>query len=101
MFDKSSRYRDAVIATHTGADGRVRPWVTLRIATDPVATVEYVVRNNDRIDLLAHRAYGDPSLWWQIADANTAEVTDGPSGLVDEPGSRLELPMPVRPEVMP
>jgi len=101
VFDKTSRYRDVPVAAVAGDDGRVRPWVTLRISSEAVATVRYVVRTNDRVDLLANRAYGDPSLWWQVADANPEEVTDSPRGLVDEPGSQIDLPLPVRPEVMP
>lgn len=30
----------------------------------------YDVMPHDRIDLLAYRFYGDPSLWWIIADFN-------------------------------
>lgn len=34
----------------------------------------YTVQSNDRIDLLAHRFYQDPILWWVIAWANDMEI---------------------------
>ena len=32
--------------------------------------IEHVVREGDRLDLLAGRYYNDPRLWWRILDAN-------------------------------
>lgn len=36
--------------------------------------IQHVVSSTDRIDLLAHRYYGDPQLWWVIAWANNLEI---------------------------
>lgn len=36
----------------------------------PVALVPYVWEAGDRIDRLAEREYGNPLLWWRIAEAN-------------------------------
>jgi len=35
---------------------------------------QYTVIGGDRIDLIAHRQYGDPTLWWVIAVANDMEL---------------------------
>lgn len=51
---------------------------------------EYVVTSSDRIDLLAHRFYGDSVLWWVIAVANDLELL--PTELVV--GSALRIPSP-------
>lgn len=37
---------------------------------DQDSDTEYVVKNGDRIDLLAQKAYGSPYLWWVIAAKN-------------------------------
>jgi len=36
--------------------------------------IEYTVKGGDRIDLIAYRQYGDPSLWFVIAVANDLEL---------------------------
>jgi hypothetical protein len=73
----------------------------LRLAADPAATITYRVRSHERLDSLAARAYADPSVWWQIADANAYRVTGTPHELIDQPGGTIALAQPVRPEVMP
>lgn len=54
-------------------DGTTRPLSTPRIAPSAAADVRYVVRDGDRLDLLAFTAYGDSTRWWIIADANPEE----------------------------
>lgn len=41
-----------------------------RTPTTPAAVIEHVVREWDRLDLLALNYYNDSSLWWRILDAN-------------------------------
>jgi hypothetical protein len=50
--------------------------------------VIYTVKDSDRIDLLAYRFYGDPSLWWVIAVVNNLEIL--PTDLVV--GANLRIP---------
>lgn len=33
--------------------------------------VSHLITDNDRLDNLANQYYGDPTLWWKIADANS------------------------------
>lgn len=50
----------------------------------------YYVNQNDRIDLLATRFYGDPNLWWVIAVANDLNIL--PTDL--QVGATLRIPSP-------
>ena len=50
----------------------------------------HVVVSLDRPDLLAAKYFGDPLLYWRIADANA--VID-PNELTDTPGRRLDIPL--------
>jgi len=49
---------------------------------------EYMWREGDRIDLVASRLLGDPSLWWYLMDANPT-VRDA---LAIIPGTVLKVP---------
>jgi phage tail protein X len=100
LFDPRSRYRDTPVATYVDEQGRARPWVTLRVPAPPTATTGYRTRAQDRLDLLAARAYGDPGAWWQMADANPAAAADGPAALLRPPGTQIQLPQPVAAEVL-
>ena len=37
---------------------------------DGVDTVEHIVRGDERLEVIAHRYYGDEDYWWVIALAN-------------------------------
>jgi hypothetical protein len=56
----------------------------------PVAG-EHIVHGGERPDLLGAQAFGDPELYWRIADANA--VTD-PFALTDTLGARIAIPTP-------
>jgi hypothetical protein len=98
VFDQTSRYSGVPVDTYADQAGRPVPWVTLRIPPDTGATAGYLTRPGDREDLLANRAYGDPSLWWRICDANPA-MGAVPEQLLASPGTLIDLPQPVLPEV--
>ena len=49
------------------------------------------VEENDRIDKLANKYYGDPNLWWVIALANDLRIV--PPDLQAE--SKIRIPSPV------
>jgi hypothetical protein len=46
----------------------------------------------DRFDLLANNFYGDSTLWWIIASANSIPG----DSLYPEPGTQLRIPVDVR-----
>lgn len=56
----------------------------------PPSESDFYVRTTagDRYDILASQFYGDASLWWIIAAANTAEQ----ASLVPTPGIQIRIP---------
>ncbi len=70
MFLDQSRYAKVAQCQVTLADGTIAPAVKLRrlpqTAGDPTS-----LNANDRLDIIAGQEYGDGSMFWHIADANT------------------------------
>jgi hypothetical protein len=95
MLDPDSRYADRPIDTLVAADGREIRYVRKRTVPDPKrfrTLAEVVVKDEDRLDLICARTFGNPGVWWRIADAN--EAVD-PINLVETPGRRLKIPSPI------
>jgi nucleoid-associated protein YgaU len=44
--------------------------IRLHIANGNIGTRNYVMKEGDRLDLIAHDQYGDGRLWWVIAAAS-------------------------------
>lgn len=42
----------------------------------PVTGNETQIKGTDRLDLIAHRKYGDATKFWYIADANTELIAN-------------------------
>jgi nucleoid-associated protein YgaU len=76
MFFKGSRY--ANVATHeiTDASGRVIPYKKVRFIAEAKAQMGHLVRQEERLDHIAHRYYRDPERFWRICDANRAMWPD-------------------------
>ena len=70
MFLPQSRYANVAQVTVIRADGSTASAVKLRrlpqVAGDPTT-----MNANDRLDIIAGQEYGDGSMFWHIADANT------------------------------
>lgn len=69
MFLKTSRY-SRVPQADTVLNGRTVRAIRLR-RLPTVQGVSYTVQGQDRLDILAHRQYGNATQPWHIADANT------------------------------
>ncbi|HSI51437.1 MAG TPA: hypothetical protein VLA61_24480 [Ideonella sp.] len=70
MFLKNSRYQ-RTRRFAPGPDGSLRCKGTRPREIGPApGVIEHVVREGDRLDLLAGHYYNDPRLWWRILDAN-------------------------------
>lgn len=84
-----SRYANERVARVLGTGGERKPTIfrappaDWRFSYDPHLVVE-----GDRLDMLAERAYGDPELWWVLAEANPE--LDAPEPLT--PGTTLRIP---------
>lgn len=90
MFLDSSRYARVQQALASTRDGREVKVVKLRRLPEP-AGVSTVVKGHDRLDVMAHRNYGDGTKFWHIADANTELQAND---LVTEAGRTIEVPEP-------
>jgi nucleoid-associated protein YgaU len=86
-FLETSRYHGVPTVEATSRDGRIVTAVALRV---PPATAgePYRVEEEDRLDLIADRSYGDPTRFWRIADANT----ELEAGRLLEPGREIGVP---------
>jgi len=88
-----SRYYGAAIEELTQPDGTTVRYLARRIVPQPSAypsTATYVIADGDRLDNLAARFLGDPTLYWMICDANG--VTD-PDDLTAQPGRSIVIPL--------
>ena len=93
-FGESSRYRGVPLGTVTRADGTLAAYVRRRFvpARRDIATAAgHVVNGGERPDGLAWQQYGDPLLYWRIADGNA--VID-PNELTDTVGAVITIPVP-------
>ncbi|MEN9937367.1 MAG: hypothetical protein RLZZ387_3946 [Chloroflexota bacterium] len=94
MFNFTSRYAGIATATTTAADGREVAFVQRRFLPAAAALpllAELTLAPGERLDLLTHRALGDPLQFWRIADANDAI---SPFDLEEE-GRALRVPVPL------
>ncbi len=88
MLLDTSRYAKVDTVTATTRDGRTVTALKLRPLPAPTGSA-YTVLDNDRLDLLAAKYYGDDTKFWHIADANTALQA---SDLTSTTGDNLILP---------
>jgi hypothetical protein len=89
MFDSGSRYANLEILTHKGPDGREINYVARRFvppSTPGTVIREHTVTEGERLDHIAARYLGDPELFWQIADVNSAVRAEE---LMEETGRHL------------
>jgi len=70
MFTDSSRYFKQKVVDAIADDGRIVKALSLR-RIPPVIGKDIIVRGKDRLDIIAQRQYGNPTMFWYIADANT------------------------------
>jgi hypothetical protein len=74
MFASNSRYYNLGTYTVTLANGQTA--VATRLHLPPTSpgplSGYYTVEQNDRLDTLAARYFTDPTLFWQLCDANNS-----------------------------
>jgi hypothetical protein len=88
VFLKTSRYDKVEQTEFKGRDGRQHKAVKIRRLGSPQGK-KTTIKDNDRLDIIAQRAYNIPTRFWHIADANTElEAND----LVSEVGRTIEVP---------
>ncbi len=93
-FPGNSRYHNVGTREMEGADGRTIKFLQRRFAPHPEELVlmhEHRVKDGDRLDRLATKYLGDPTLFWRIADAN---FVLRPDGLLKPAGRMLQITLP-------
>jgi nucleoid-associated protein YgaU len=70
MVFQGSRYAGVEVVNPPDISGERHPALALRKLAETPGVLEHVVSDGDRLDLLAHRFYGDPTKYWLILDAN-------------------------------
>lgn len=93
--DPSSRHQDLEryeVVLAPGAEP-VELYVP-RVVPDARASQVHRVNAGDRLDLLAHRFFGDPFQYWRIADANPTLTPDDAL----DPGAVIAIPAKPRGE---
>jgi hypothetical protein len=93
-FGPTSRYASTPAATFTTADHREFVHLTRRFVPAPETLTqvrEHVVIEGERLDLIAAQHLGDPTQFWQIADANGAFE---PAQLTAVPGTGIRITLP-------
>ncbi len=86
----SSRYAAEPVLQVEDSWGNFHPTIYGPPSFQNSSFYHYIVRLGDRFDLLANQYLGDPTLWWQLADANP-EVTYPDIDLT--PGSVIRIPI--------
>ncbi len=88
MFLSSSRYHKQKTHDAILRDGRTVKALSLR-RLPAVSGKATATTGTDRLDVMAQRSYGNPRLFWHIADANTElEAND----LIREIGRTIRVP---------
>lgn len=91
----SSRYAGLVPRQRIAADGTVQTFLPRRIIPQPDRFTAFGQRRlsgTERIDDIAAEAYGDPELYWRLADALPLE---DPAELLGQEGRPIPLPLPL------
>ncbi len=70
-----NRYKDAKIKISDNKDRYFKPTLYPSIPERDTDVIHNVVQG-ERLDLLAHRYYGDVNYWWIISKANGLDPSD-------------------------
>jgi nucleoid-associated protein YgaU len=94
LFAPNSRYYGINTATIRLPDGRIVAYVRRRFLPQPdqfQVIEQYTVMQGDRLDNIAAKYLGDPTLFWRLADANNATRAEE---LVETIGRKLNITLP-------
>lgn len=92
MISDNSRYSGLPLRIHQTDDGERLPHLARRfmpLQDGQAVAGRHTVEPKDRIDLMAHAAYADPTQFWRLADF--AHVVD-PLEL-EIPGRTIDVPL--------
>ncbi len=89
MLFKGSRYAKVDIHEISNEKGRVIRYMKVRFIPETRAREAHTVRQEERLDHIAHTYFRDPERFWRICDANCAMW---PDDLVRVPGKMILIP---------
>ncbi len=97
MANKGSRYQN--VRSFFGQDGKAPVFKGGRSREIGLATgvLEYTVKADDRLDLLALNFYIDSRKWWRILDANPEIVFGSDLSLDEHIGDTILIPRATEP----
>ena len=94
-FSANSRYANVPQKTRVSETGEVETYLARRLipaAENYQAFGHKKLTGSERIDDVAAEAFGDPELFWRIADALALE---DPASLLGDEGRLIPLPLPL------
>jgi hypothetical protein len=94
LFTSTSRYYGLTIENLDLPNGTTIAYVSRRFVPAPErfqTLQQHTVTQGERLDNIASKYLGDPTLFWQICDANRAMR---PEDLTDPPGRTLRITLP-------
>jgi hypothetical protein len=89
VFFRGSRYEGVETNEFVDGNGRVIHHLKIRFIPETNAQLGHLVRQDERLDHIAHRYYRDPERFWRICDANR---TMWPDDLTARPGRTILIP---------
>lgn len=93
-FQPTSRYYGLQTKSLETNDYKKATYVERRFISQPdeyQLLQEHTVRQNDRLDNIAHQYIGDPEQFWRICDANAVMH---PNELTENIGDTIKITMP-------
>ena len=101
LFAANSRYIGVPTSTYVAADGSAIAYVQRRFLPQPgqlAQLQQYSLLQGDRLDVIAAKFLGDPTLFWRICDANGAMRPEDliflPQQLISNQDPALTVPQP-------
>lgn len=94
-FAPDSRYFGLTLRSRTTPDGTVETFLPRRLIPPPDRFQSFGqtrLSGSERIDDVAAEAYGNPELYWRIADALGLQ---DPASLLGQEGRLIPLPLPL------
>ena len=92
MSVNKSRYKDSMLFLGEDGQSPVFKGLRPRVIGQATGIVEYIVKQDDRLDLLALYFYNDSRKWWRILDANPDIIFGADMRLDEYIGEAILIP---------
>lgn len=89
MISANSRYASSTVVSLDQDGQTVNVIVPGQQVPQTFSYVSHMMTDNDRLDNLSYRYFGDPTQWWQIANANPEWI----DWTAVPPGTIIRIPL--------